>query len=96
MENLIENPIQKKKETNLYGKILVGACGCAAVGLSIICFPFISPALRKITLPFVPATENQIKNILSVLPKNKANKNRLLDIGSGDGRIVIAAAKVKF
>lgn len=96
MEGLIENSNQPKKEFGMVGKILVGVCGCTAVGISILCFPFISPAFRRFTLPFIPATDNQLKNILSMLPKNKAGQNRLLDIGSGDGRIVIATAKVQF
>lgn len=93
MENLIESNSQPK--SSYVGKVLVGACGFAAIGISIVCFPFVSPAFRRFTLPFVPATDNQIKNIFSLLPKNPANK-KLLDIGSGDGRIVIAAAKVCF
>lgn len=61
--------------------------GGAAVGLSIICYPFVSPAFRKYCLPFVPATNNQLKNVFTLV---RANSNeRLLDIGSGDGRIVI-------
>ncbi|XP_055525030.1 ATP synthase subunit C lysine N-methyltransferase isoform X2 [Wyeomyia smithii] len=71
------------------GKILIAVTG---VGLSIICYSFVAPALRKHCLPYVPATTKQIKNVLSAIStSNSANK--LLDIGSGDGRIVIAAAK---
>lgn len=92
----MENSIQPKKESSTAGKILVGVCGCAAVGISILCFPFISPAFRRFTLPYIPATDNQLKNILSMLPKNNAGRNRLLDIGSGDGRIVIATAQVLY
>lgn len=61
--------------------------GGAAIGLSIICAPFVTPAFRKYCLPYVPATSNQISNILRLLQKNTNEK--LLDIGSGDGRIVI-------
>jgi methylase of polypeptide subunit release factors len=95
MENLLKSDIEPKSESKWIGKVLVGACGVAAIGISVVCFPFISPAFRKFTLPFIPATDNQLKNILSVLPRNKINNNRLLDIGSGDGRIVIATAKVR-
>lgn len=94
MENFEETSKPASQKTSLTGKILIGASGCIAVGISLVCFPFISPAFRRFTLPFIPATDNQLKNILSVLPKNPGNKNRLLDIGSGDGRIVISAAKV--
>lgn len=96
MENYEENKIVSvPSKTSIAGKILIGTSAAAAVGISVICFPFISPAFRKFTLPYIPATNNQLKNILSVLPKNTA-QNKLLDIGSGDGRIVIEAAKVSY
>lgn len=45
-----------------------------------------SPALRKYCLPYIPATNEQIANILTAL---KGRRGTLLDLGSGDGRIVI-------
>lgn len=65
--------------------------GGVAIGLSIICAPFVAPALRKYCLPYVPATTQQVENIMSVLGKPVVGNvsPRLLDIGSGDGRIVI-------
>ena len=98
MENFDENktaPNQNNKKMSLTGKVLIGASGLVAVGISVVCFPFISPAFRRFTLPFIPATDKQLRNILAVLPKNPVNNNRLLDIGSGDGRIVIQTAKVR-
>ncbi|XP_017057163.1 ATP synthase subunit C lysine N-methyltransferase [Drosophila ficusphila] len=73
------------------GKILIAATGGVGIGLSIVCASFVAPAFRRICLPYVPATTEQIQNVLSFLPKNAGGK--LLDIGSGDGRIVIAAAQ---
>lgn len=94
MENLSENQAAPQVKSNsVVGKILIGASAAVAVGISVVCFPFVSPALRKFTLPYVPATDNQLKNILKVLPKNPQNNVKVLDIGSGDGRIVIEAAK---
>uniref|UniRef100_A0A8C7HPD2 ATP synthase subunit C lysine N-methyltransferase n=1 Tax=Oncorhynchus kisutch TaxID=8019 RepID=A0A8C7HPD2_ONCKI len=55
--------------------------------------PFVAPALRKVCLPYVPATTAQVENVLKVL---QARSGSLVDIGSGDGRIVIAAAKKGF
>uniref|UniRef100_A0A182NXI7 Methyltransferase domain-containing protein n=1 Tax=Anopheles dirus TaxID=7168 RepID=A0A182NXI7_9DIPT len=83
-----------RKPASLSGKILIGVTGGIAVGLSIVCYPFVAPALRRHCLPFVPATPKQICNVLSfVKPSNGGS--RLLDIGSGDGRIVIAAAQAQ-
>lgn len=59
--------------------------GGASIALSIICYPFVSPALRKVCLPYVPATNAQVQNVLSVI---KGRKGKLVDLGSGDGRIV--------
>lgn len=59
--------------------------GGAAVALTIVCAPFVSPALRRICLPYVPATTSQIENVFVAL-KNRQGK--LVDLGSGDGRIV--------
>lgn len=55
------------------------------MALSIICYPFVSPALRRFCLPYVPATTQQIENVLEAL---QGRSGKLLDIGSGDGRIV--------
>ncbi|KAK7873255.1 hypothetical protein R5R35_011329 [Gryllus longicercus] len=75
------------------GLSLIGITGGLAMALVIGCGPFISPALRRVCLPYIPATDTQVQNILKVLSQRKG---RLLDIGSGDGRVVIAAAKNGF
>lgn len=71
--------------------IIFYVIGGIAIGLSVICAPFVAPALRKHCLPYVPATTQQVENIMSVLGKPVVGNvsPRLLDIGSGDGRIVI-------
>ncbi|XP_014488669.1 PREDICTED: protein FAM173B isoform X2 [Dinoponera quadriceps] len=67
--------------------------GGIATAISVVCFPFISPAFRKICLPYVPATHQQIKNITKAL---NGRSGSLIDLGSGDGRIVLTAAKLGF
>jgi hypothetical protein len=83
MENLSSTEKVYAKTSNSFGKALIALSAGAAVGISIVCWPFVSPAFRRFTLPFIPATDNQIKNILSILPKN-AEQKKLLDIGSGN------------
>lgn len=76
------------------GKLLIYTTGGLAVGVSIICIPFtVLPALRKFCLPFVPATNVQLERVAKVLA---GRSGRLLDVGSGDGRIVFTAAKLGF
>ncbi|TDG42927.1 hypothetical protein AWZ03_010632 [Drosophila navojoa] len=93
MEILNENAHKsvKKQSISTGGKLLIGLTGGIGIGLSIVCASFVAPAFRKFCLPFVPATTEQIQNVLRFLPKNANGK--LLDIGSGDGRIVVAAAQ---
>lgn len=69
---------------------MVGITGGAAVALSVIAAPFVTPALRKVCLPYVPATTEQVNNVLRAL---RGRSGRLVDLGSGDGRIVVAAAQ---
>jgi len=75
------------------GLIVAAVAGGSAVLLSAICLPFVTPALRKICLPYVPATTSQVNNVLKAL---KGRQGSLIDLGSGDGRIVHAAATAGF
>lgn len=76
-----------------WGLIATGLVGGSLIALYAVATPFVTPALRKVCLPFVPATPAQIENVLKVLHRRTGT---LVDIGSGDGRIVIAAAKQGF
>lgn len=67
------------------GVIVTGVLGGSLVALYAVAAPFVTPALRKVCLPFVPATSAQVENVLRVL---QARTGSLVDIGSGDGRIV--------
>jgi len=61
------------------------ACGGAGVGLLVGALPFVLPALRRYCLPYVPATPVQIERVLSQL---EGRKGKVVDLGSGDGRVV--------
>ncbi|MEJ1275833.1 ATP synthase subunit C lysine N-methyltransferase isoform X1 [Cricetulus griseus] len=78
---------------NSWGFLFTGIIGGTLVTLYAVATPFITPALRKVCLPFVPATSKQIENVVKML---RHRRGSLVDIGSGDGRIVIAAAKEGF
>ncbi|XP_062985788.1 ATP synthase subunit C lysine N-methyltransferase isoform X1 [Elgaria multicarinata webbii] len=85
--------IEEGSKRRNWGLLLTGIVGGTLVALYSVATPFIAPALRKHCLPFIPATSKQVENVLNVL---KGRTGSLVDIGSGDGRIVIAAAKVGF
>lgn len=76
-----------KKKLSKTAATLIALTGGIGVGLTVVCASFVAPAFRKYCLPYVPATNQQISNVLSVVPRNIQGK--LLDIGSGDGRIVL-------
>lgn len=93
LELLNTNSPQSSKKLSPVGKILIYTTGGLAVGVSIICIPFVSPALRKVCLPYVPATTEQLLGVTKALA---GRSGRLLDVGSGDGRIVFTAARLGF
>ncbi|XP_038030809.1 ATP synthase subunit C lysine N-methyltransferase isoform X2 [Anas platyrhynchos] len=84
-----EEPSRRRQ----WGLLATGAVGGVLVALYAVVTPFLVPALRKVCLPFVPATSAQIQNVLKML---QGRSGSLADIGSGDGRVVIAAAKMGF
>uniref|UniRef100_A0A671DUH1 ATP synthase c subunit lysine N-methyltransferase n=1 Tax=Rhinolophus ferrumequinum TaxID=59479 RepID=A0A671DUH1_RHIFE len=68
-----------------WGFLVTGVVGGTLVAVYAVATPFITPALRKICLPFVPATTKQIENVVKML---RSGRGPLVDIGSGDGRIM--------
>lgn len=102
--------IEQPSKTGITGKVLLGLTGKlvnltsnfeiffsllggVALGLSVVCASFVSPAFRKFCLPYIPATKTQIKNIFLAL---KGQQGTLLDLGSGDGRIVLGCVIFQF
>ncbi|XP_035408552.1 ATP synthase subunit C lysine N-methyltransferase [Cygnus atratus] len=90
---LLQGSPEERTKRRQWGLLVTGAVGGALVALYAVVTPFLAPALRKVCLPFVPATSTQIENVLKML---QGRSGSLADIGSGDGRVVIAAAKMGF
>ncbi|KAJ0173059.1 hypothetical protein K1T71_011235 [Dendrolimus kikuchii] len=93
LEILQNSKMKTQSKLSPVGKVLIYTTGGLALGVSIVCIPFVSPALRKVCLPYVPATTEQLVGVTKVLA---GRSGRLLDVGSGDGRIVFTAAKLGF
>ncbi|GAB5354493.1 hypothetical protein AAMO2058_000123300 [Amorphochlora amoebiformis] len=74
-----------------WGKWVLGGCGLVVGGVMLGALPFMTVALRRHPLPYIPATDKQIKMVLRHC-QNRPGA-RLVDLGSGDGRVAIAAAK---
>ncbi|EDV27641.1 Protein FAM173B [Trichoplax sp. H2] len=79
---------RRTRNRKIFGYIAVGTCGAIATAVCMISWPFITPAFRRYCLPYVPATTEQVSIVLKL-----CRPGRLVDLGSGDGRIVIAAAR---
>jgi len=88
-EEFAKNP--GGKSLSKTGVVLTVAVGGAAAALTALCVPFVTPAMRRACLPYVPATEQQVANVLAAIKSSKGAT--LVDVGSGDGRVVLAAAK---
>ena len=49
------------------GLIIAGLVGGTGLAITTICVPFVLPALRKVCLPYVPATTTQLDNVRRAL-----------------------------
>jgi len=73
-----------------WGKWLLGGIAVVTGGVLVVSAPFLTPVLRgKLALPYVPANPRQIEMVLAVC---KQRGGAMVDLGSGDGRVVLAAA----
>ena len=71
--------------------VVAGVAGAVGVGISLVAIPFVTPALRRVCIPYVPATPAQLANVsraLALDEKPAESKGPLVDLGSGDGRVV--------
>jgi SAM-dependent methyltransferase len=84
-------------ELPLAVKVIGGAVAASGAYVSMVGFSLLTPALRKHCLPYVPATDVQLSNVSAALTRCPAGENRrVIDLGSGDGRVAIAAACLGF
>lgn len=78
----------QQSEMGVGGAVAAGVFGAAAVGLTALTVPFVSPAFRRVCIPYVPASDQQLINVRSLLERCPQPLRRLIDLGSGDGRVV--------
>ncbi|EJD75475.1 hypothetical protein LOAG_17385 [Loa loa] len=80
----------------LAGMIAAGTVATSAVAVTAVCVPFVTPALRKICIPYVPATPQQLQNVATALSVCPTKVSPLVDLGSGDGRVVLQCARAGY
>ena len=74
-----------RPKLTLTGAVLLGISGSLVLGIYTVSASFLLPAVRRICLPFVPATKAQVSNVFAAL---SGRSGSFVDIGSGDGRLV--------
>ncbi len=84
-EALGKTDSKTKRPMSTTGKVLLGVTGGVIAGICVVTVPFVMPALRRVCLPYVPATPQQVENVMLML---RGRSGSLVDLGSGDGRIV--------
>ena len=80
-----EKEVKNSPRITKTGWMILGSCGAIAGTIYAVATPFVMPALRRYCLPYVPATSNQVANVMALL---RGRQGSLVDLGSGDGRIV--------
>jgi len=80
--------------------ILFGSAISVFIGFNIAIAPFFVAYFKRFgRIPFVSTSTHQVNTLFELLPKDLQTSNKvpvLVDLGSGDGRIVIEAAKKGF
>ncbi|OQV11399.1 putative Protein FAM173B [Hypsibius exemplaris] len=90
-----KTPAARSAPSTLQKSLVIGACVATSTVIGGLLIPFVSPGFRRIALPYVPATDSQVKLVASILTRRTPG-SRVVDLGSGDGRLVMAAAQKGF
>ncbi|KAL0277837.1 UNVERIFIED_CONTAM: hypothetical protein PYX00_004980 [Menopon gallinae] len=69
------------------------AVGIAGIIFILTTCPHLPYAIKQVRFPYFASTPKQVNNVLEAL---KGKSGKVIDLGSGDGRIVLAAARNGF
>ncbi len=89
------------KDMPFYKKVLIfGSLITLFAGFNVFAVPFFISSLRRFgKIPFLSSTPRQVSTLFELLPSTLVNSSKVpvfVDLGSGDGRLVIEAAKRGF
>ncbi|XP_029960705.1 protein N-lysine methyltransferase FAM173A isoform X1 [Salarias fasciatus] len=99
MEDSIEMVLQEHSGSNTtrHHPVLSACTGALFTGLYGVWSLFVMPGFRKVPLklkvPYLPSSKDQTLNTMKLL---EGRTGRLVDLGSGDGRLVFAASSAGF
>nr|XP_014345014.1 PREDICTED: protein FAM173A isoform X1 [Latimeria chalumnae] len=80
---------------------LLQITGCTGLAVYAVWAGLLMPGFRRVplklqveqTVPYIPASPKQVENVMSLL---KGRSGKMVDMGSGDGRIVLEASRRGF
>ncbi|XP_069503110.1 adenine nucleotide translocase lysine N-methyltransferase isoform X2 [Ambystoma mexicanum] len=73
---------------------MAGCCGLASYAVwAVILMPGFRRVPLKLQVPYMPASSGQVKNVMALL---HGRSGKMVDLGSGDGRIVLEACRHGF
>lgn len=91
--NSTEPPTTAHSRHRKPGLIITSIIGAVGVALMAGALPFVTPAMRRYGLPYLPSTPLQLEKVLQYL---KGRKGKVVDLGSGDGRVVKCPSSTVF
>ena len=83
--SMSDEEVARKESLRRLGLAVGCAIGGIGAGIMVLALPFVSPGFRKFALPYVPATPVQLESVLCHM---RGRPGRVVDLGSGDGRVV--------
>ena len=89
-------PMEGNNKSSRRGQMVLVGLGASTVVLGLLCVPFLSvPSRTKLgRIPWMATPQRHITTALQFLPPPpQSGRGVWIDLGSGDGRLVIAAAK---
>ncbi|XP_051877096.1 adenine nucleotide translocase lysine N-methyltransferase [Pristis pectinata] len=85
------------KNQSVGGWGLLQIAGCTGLTAYVVWAGILMPGFRRVPLrlqvPYIPASRKQVQNVMTLL---EGRSGKMVDLGSGDGRIVLEASKRGF
>ncbi|XP_074652963.1 ATP synthase subunit C lysine N-methyltransferase-like isoform X2 [Tubulanus polymorphus] len=78
-----DDPKKDTKKISKRGWLILSVSGVAFGTFYAVATPFVMPALRKICLPYVPATSKQVRNVIKLLKSSScstASAKKVIDV----------------
>ncbi len=85
-ENCTPSPQSSSPKSKL-GLYMTIGIGAVAIGSALATVPFLTPAMRKHALPYIPATPKQIENVFKSIREHSLKANLSQNIVAKDRKV---------